>query len=218
MAGNPLKRIRAKLARGEELIPEELALLDTHERQKIHAPVASGANKTKLPKEPAPNAIGTAWEAVNDESLRDTLSSRVVDEPPDATYSHVAVQRMAQMGVPDTEIADIVGVPVDQLRSEAQEALKLGRLIGDVQLRVSQFAAAMAGDRTLQVWLGKTRLNQVDKVSAELTGKDGGPIQMQHAAVAVRAKLEEILASAAQQVTANREAALLASGDDAADA
>jgi hypothetical protein len=45
---------------------------------------------------------------------------------------------------------------------------------GDEQLRVKQFKTAMSdrqGSVTMQIWLGKQRLNQSDK--SEITGKDG---------------------------------------------
>lgn len=43
---------------------------------------------------------------------------------------------------------------------------------GDNLLRAAQYKAAMGGNTTMLIWLGKQRLGQSDK--NELTGKDGG--------------------------------------------
>ena len=46
---------------------------------------------------------------------------------------------------------------------------------GDELLRTAQFKTAMAGNVTMQIWLGKQRLEQRDK--NEITGKDGGALE-----------------------------------------
>lgn len=138
-----------------------------------------------------PKSIGS--EVVDDASLLTLLQDRLIEEPRHATFSHRAVQRMAQVGVPDAEIARILGIPVEQLTTEAEEALALGRTLGKVQLRLRQYAAAMSGDRTLLVWLGKQNLGQMDKVAQEISGKDGNPIEHRHAVMSIRAKLEAML-------------------------
>lgn len=132
-------------------------------------------------------------DAVDDEALHDLLQSRVIDEPPHATFSHRAVQRMAQIGVPDADIARIIGIDVELLTTEAADALRLGRDLGRVELRARQYAAAMQGDKNLLVWLGKQTLGQADKVSQEVSGPGGSPIEHRHAIVSVRAKLEAML-------------------------
>jgi hypothetical protein len=48
---------------------------------------------------------------------------------------------------------------------------------GDGLIKAKQFEAAMKGDKTMLVWLGKQRLNQSDKSQTEVTGADGGPVQ-----------------------------------------
>lgn len=139
-------------------------------------------------------------DAVDDEALHDVLQARVVDEPPHATFSHRAVQRMAQLGVPDADIARVVGVDLELMQTEAAEALRLGRDIGRIELRMRQYAAAMQGDRTLLVWLGKQTLGQMDKVAQEVSGPGGSPIEHRHAVMTVRAKLEALLHGAAEPV------------------
>lgn len=139
-------------------------------------------------------------DAVDDEALHDLLQSRVIDEPPHATFSHRAVQRMAQIGVPDADIARIIGVDLELLQAEAADALRLGKDLGRVELRARQYAAAMQGDKNLLVWLGKQTLGQADKVSQEVSGPGGAPIEHRHAVMTVRAKLEAMLNGAVEPV------------------
>lgn len=47
---------------------------------------------------------------------------------------------------------------------------------GKASLRRMQWEAAENGNSTMLVWLGKQYLGQRDKINAEITGEDGGPI------------------------------------------
>lgn len=47
------------------------------------------------------------------------------------------------------------------------------KMLGDNLLRAKQYQTAMSGNVTMQIWLGKQRLGQTDKL--EHQGKDGGP-------------------------------------------
>ena len=46
------------------------------------------------------------------------------------------------------------------------------KMLGDNLLRAKQYQTAMSGNVTMQIWLGKQRLGQTDKL--EHQGKDGG--------------------------------------------
>jgi hypothetical protein len=170
----------------DESVPVESGKLSPDEILSLRA-----AKTTKERKKA--NTDVFALEAGDEDVLRTVLEDRIVDEPPNATFSHRAVQRMAQLGVPDKEIARVLGVGVEALKAEANEALTLGRTIGNVQLRMRQYAAAMQGDKTLLVWLGKQNLGQMDKVAQEVSGPNGSPIEHRHAVMSVRAKLEAML-------------------------
>jgi hypothetical protein len=49
-------------------------------------------------------------------------------------------------------------------RKEYRDAWNRGRAAGRVSLRRAQFAAALNGDRTMMVWMGKQLLDQKDSV------------------------------------------------------
>jgi hypothetical protein len=57
-----------------------------------------------------------------------------------------------------------------------RDALEKGKAQGDFALRKKQHLLAMAGDRTMLIWLGKNRLGQRDKLG--ISAPDGGPIQV----------------------------------------
>ena len=54
-------------------------------------------------------------------------------------------------------------------RKEYRDAWARGRAAGRVSLRRAQFAAALNGDRTMMVWMGKQLLDQKDSVKETKT-------------------------------------------------
>ena len=48
------------------------------------------------------------------------------------------------------------------------------KMLGDNLLRAKQYQTAMSGNVTMQIWLGKQRLGQTDKM--EHQGQGGGPV------------------------------------------
>jgi hypothetical protein len=190
MAGKPLKRLRLmaaeKLAKGEPLTPEEEAAVNGVRSFDQAKAVAAGREDA-----PAPVYGSRGKKSIIHPAVQ-ALLEKEVPEPPGSPYSHVAVQEMARAGVPDTDIATLIGVDVKRMRQDADHALKVGRTQHKLLLRIQQMAGALAGDRTLLVWLGKQSLGQMDKMQAEHTGKDGGPIEHLHAVKSVRERLRKL--------------------------
>lgn len=81
------------------------------------------------------------------------------------------VDKLLQAQCVGTGIAEILGVHPDTLYRACQEDNKIGfaeysankKGEGLELLRAKQFQTAMAGDKTMQIWLGKQYLNQKDK-------------------------------------------------------
>jgi hypothetical protein len=197
MAGQPISRARAaariKQQNGEPLTDEEQRLLN-RSWQKPN-PKTADLDPTGTKSGISDRAMAEASEFVDkNPQLKALLEERLVSEPEDAPFSHQAVQLLAQAGTPDTEIARLLGVEVKELKAEAGAALELGNTQHRVKLRLAQYRAAMVGDRTLLVWLGKQSLGQMDRAATEITGRDGKPIEMQEAANDVRSKLTRLLA------------------------
>lgn len=76
----------------------------------------------------------------------------------------------------EAETASILGVDINTLKSfwskhpEARESFLKGQQDIKVSLRRKQVELAMAGDKTMLIWLGKNYLGQTDKLEAAHTG------------------------------------------------
>ena len=70
------------------------------------------------------------------------------------------VERLAQMGCKDSEIADWFGVDENTLRYNFSVELLKGKLALNQSLRQAQIRLALSGNATMLIWLGKNLLNQ----------------------------------------------------------
>lgn len=76
------------------------------------------------------------------------------------------------------EIAAVMGVDLSTVEKWAMEprwrtVMEAGKRSGFVSLRRAQFKLALAGNATMQIWLGKQLLGQKDETTIEHTGKIG---------------------------------------------
>jgi hypothetical protein len=70
------------------------------------------------------------------------------------------VERLAQMGCKDSEIADWFGVDENTLRYNFSVELLKGKLALNQSLRQAQIRLALTGNATMLIWLGKNILGQ----------------------------------------------------------
>ena len=84
---------------------------------------------------------------------------------PKIAIDMVKVEKLASIGCTQQEIASELGVTVETMaaRKGFSAIYKRGMDKGRMSLRHKQFNLAMAGDRTMLVWLGKQLLGQTDK-------------------------------------------------------
>ena len=94
---------------------------------------------------------------------------------PRAVIDLKSLELMAKLGCTREEMAAELGCSVPTLDRRFDALIKSGKHQGRISLRRAQWKAALAGDRTMLVWLGKNELGQTDK--HELGGTDGGPIR-----------------------------------------
>jgi hypothetical protein len=70
------------------------------------------------------------------------------------------VERLAQMGCKDSEIAEWFGVDENTLRYNFSVELLKGKLQLNQSLRQAQIRLALSGNATMLIWLGKNILGQ----------------------------------------------------------
>lgn len=111
-------------------------------------------------------------------------------------------ERMCQIFCTKPEICGILHVDEKTLTgwckriygkgfSEIYKELSAG---GRMSLRREQFKRAMAGSDTMLIWMGKNYLDQSDKSKNEITGRNGGAIEIDNARERIESKLASLAA------------------------
>ncbi len=99
-----------------------------------------------------------------------------------AAIDLVELEKLCALQCTDEDIAAWFGCATKTIQRRKDEAafaevMERGRGKGRVSLRRKQMELALAGDKTMLIWLGKQLLGQRDHL--EHTGPNGGPIQIQ---------------------------------------
>jgi hypothetical protein len=101
---------------------------------------------------------------------------------PKASIDIALAERSASIGCTTDEIATLLGIGRRtlhdrmKLEPEIQAAIDRGRDKGRATLRRAQWKSAMAGNTTMQIWLGKQMLGQRDR--HEVDGQVSGDINV----------------------------------------
>ena len=77
------------------------------------------------------------------------------------------VEQLAGFGCTNVEIASYFGCDESLIRKSYSEFLTKGREKGKIRLRQIQWRSAERGNVTMQIWLGKQILGQVDRQEVE---------------------------------------------------
>ena len=96
------------------------------------------------------------------------------------------VDKLLEADCEGTEIAAYLGIVPNTLyrRCEADHKISFSKYLqekkakGNSLLKVKQFDAAMTGDKTMMIWLGKQRLGQSEKQDLSHTIKDELPFNI----------------------------------------
>ena len=75
----------------------------------------------------------------------------------------IEVEKLAQYGCTNTEIADFYGCSKDLIKKSYSTFALKGRSKGKIRLRQLQWKSAENGNVSMQIWLGKQVLGQSDK-------------------------------------------------------
>ena len=88
------------------------------------------------------------------------------------------VEGMAAVAATDQEIADFVGCTEGTIRKRFSGILTKARSGMRTRLRQAQYKAAIGGNSTMLIWLGKQMLGQTDQQDYRHSGPDGKPISI----------------------------------------
>ena len=79
------------------------------------------------------------------------------------------VEKLASFGCTNIEIGSFFGCSPDLLEKSYSEFLTKGRDKGKIRLRQLQWKSAENGNVSMQIWLGKQVLGQMDRKEIEMT-------------------------------------------------
>ena len=99
---------------------------------------------------------------------------------PKKQIDYATVDKLAAMMCTQEEISNYLGISVRTLQRDRQFNIvyKKGIDKGKMSLRRMQYQKASDGNSTMLIWLGKQYLGQRDKLDNEISGKDGGAIEI----------------------------------------
>jgi len=138
----------------------------------------------------APKAPGKAKTAKSKKVVDPDGDTQIdvtrIGRPPKLVESDALIKQimgLALIGCTLDEAANALFVHVNTFRTfleeneRSLEAWEMGPEIGKMSLRRMQWKTARAGNVRMQIWLGKQRLGQADKMDHRHAGANGGPIR-----------------------------------------
>jgi len=87
---------------------------------------------------------------------------------------------MSGYGLPIEQIAILVrgGIDADTLRKHFATELQSGKAKANAQVGKTLFQKAMGGDTTAMIWWSKTQMRWAETQKHEVSGADGGPLEI----------------------------------------
>gem|GEM_PF-489378 len=96
----------------------------------------------------------------------------------------IQLEKMCHINATQRELAAFFNCSVDTIQNRAKDdpafaaAMERGYCGGWSSLRRKQMEVALDGNPTMLIWLGKQLLGQRDNLDSQVSGSDGGPIQI----------------------------------------
>lgn len=88
------------------------------------------------------------------------------------------VESMSGMGIPQEQICSIIGISDDTLRKYFDSEILTGQAKANTKIAQCLFNKATSGDTSALIFWAKTRLKWKETEKIEITGKDGGAIEV----------------------------------------
>ena len=112
---------------------------------------------------------------------------------PKKRIDYETVEKLASIMCTQEEIASYLDMSTRTLQRDAEfcRIYKRGLDKGRMSIRRQQYKLLESGNATMGVWLGKQYLGQKDRHDLEVSGKDGGPIEISATRKALLAKINK---------------------------
>ena len=104
------------------------------------------------------------------------------------------VLAMSKYGVPQEDIAIMLGMCVETLQKLYGRELQEGRISANAAVGETLFTKAIKGDTAAAIFWAKTRMRWRETHDVEISGKGGGPIQVADLASMSDEQLKTIVA------------------------
>lgn len=89
------------------------------------------------------------------------------------------------------------GIHLETLKTHFAQQLGTGKAKANAQVGKTLFQRAIGGDTTAMIWWSKTQMKWSEVQRHELTGADGGPVQLAAQVVEIPAQVPDAVAWAA---------------------
>ncbi len=86
------------------------------------------------------------------------------------------VESTSGLGLPQEQIAILVGIDDKTLRKHYRTELDMGKAKANGQIAKTLYSKAVGGDTTSLIWWTKTQMRWAETVKQEHTGADGAPL------------------------------------------
>lgn len=93
--------------------------------------------------------------------------------------SRQQAEMMAGVGVPQSDIALLLGISEPTLRKHYADDLARGMAKANARVGQSLFQQAVGGNVAAAIFWTKSRMGWSEKTTLEVTGKDGGPLRVE---------------------------------------
>lgn len=88
------------------------------------------------------------------------------------------VEAMSAYGVPQKEIGRVIGIDDKTLKKHYSEELERATDRANMKIASMLYKKAVGGDTTCMIFWLKTRAKWSERSQVELTGEDGGPLEI----------------------------------------
>jgi hypothetical protein len=95
--------------------------------------------------------------------------------PTDA--SKAKVEQTAGLGLPQDQIAAVIGISAPTLRKYYEVELAVGKAKASASIADTLYNKAMAGDTTAMIWWSKAQMGWGERNTTVLSNPDGSPVE-----------------------------------------